>query len=151
MEQTEVRVGFRLIRITTEQFAFIEEAYNEGVKIGLSTNLNFRLDFEKKIIGVASTVKFLQNSVPFLIIEIRCFFLIHQDSWDAFPRNGEDIIIPKTFVSHLAVLTIGTCRGVLHAKTENTPYNKFLLPTINVNDLIKADLVFQLPSLEGEG
>jgi hypothetical protein len=39
------------------------------------------------------------------------------------------------------MLCVGTLRGVLHAKTENSVYNKFYLPTINVNDLVKTDIV----------
>jgi hypothetical protein len=35
------------------------------------------------------------------------------------------------------MLTIGTTRGVLHAKTEHTLFNQYLLPTINVNDIVK--------------
>lgn len=45
------------------------------------------------------------------------------------------------------MLTIGTTRGVLHSKTENTPFNSFLLPTLNVMELVKKDVVFKL---EGE-
>ena len=42
------------------------------------------------------------------------------------------------------MLTIGTTRGVLHSKTENTPFNSFLLPTLNVNELVKKDVVFKV-------
>ena len=41
------------------------------------------------------------------------------------------------------MLTIGTARGVLHSKTENTPYNKYLLPTLNVSDLVNNDLILK--------
>ena len=42
------------------------------------------------------------------------------------------------------MITVGTLRGVLHAKTENTEFNEFFLPTINVTDLIKEDIRFNL-------
>ena len=38
---------------------------------------------------------------------------------------------------------MGTLRGVLHAKVENTPYNMFILPTINVTELVKEDIVIK--------
>ena len=47
-------------------------------------------------------------------------------------------------MKHLSVITVGTARGVLHAKTENTPFNKFVLPTINVTELVKEDVSFDL-------
>ena len=34
-------------------------------------------------------------------------------------------------------MTIGTTRGILHAKTEGTCFNKYVLPTINVTEIIK--------------
>ena len=41
---------------------------------------------------------------------------------------------------HLVLLTIGTLRGVLHCKTENTEFEDLKLPTINVNELIPNDI-----------
>lgn len=69
------------------------------------------------------------------------------DSWNSFEdvKNSE-LTIPKNFISHLVMLSIGSTRGVLHAKTENTMFNKFLLPTINVNELIKEDMKFVMDS-----
>jgi hypothetical protein len=43
----------------------------------------------------------------------------------------------------MGMITVGTCRGILHAKTENTKFNQFLIPTINVAELIKEDSVFE--------
>ena len=40
------------------------------------------------------------------------------------------------FIRHLSAISIGTARGILHAKTENTAYNKYFLPTININELV---------------
>jgi len=38
------------------------------------------------------------------------------------------------------MLSVGTARGILHAKTENTPYNEFIIPLINVTEAVKADI-----------
>jgi hypothetical protein len=57
--------------------------------------------------------------------------------------NTKTIILPKGFVRHLAVLTVGTVRGILHTKTEGTDSNKFVLPTINVADMISDDAVLK--------
>jgi len=51
-------------------------------------------------------------------------------------------VIPKGFLTHLTVLTIGTARGVLHTKLEKTGFEKYLLPTLNISDLIKEDMTF---------
>lgn len=49
------------------------------------------------------------------------------------------------------MLTIGTARGVLHSKTESTPFNSFLLPTLNVNELVKKDVVFKIENTKEKG
>lgn len=43
------------------------------------------------------------------------------------------IMVPKSLLTHFAVLTVGTTRGILHAKTENTRLNHFSLPPVNVS------------------
>jgi len=45
-------------------------------------------------------------------------------------------------MTHLSVMTVGTARVVLHTKTEGTFFNRFLLPTINVPELVTDDIQF---------
>jgi len=37
--------------------------------------------------------------------------------------------------------TVGTARGVLHSKTESTPFNGLIIPPINVEQIIQEDIV----------
>ena len=77
-------------------------------------------------------------------MEIGCHFEIIEEHWDSlFNKETKELKLPKALALHLVMLTVGTLRGVLHAKTENTPYNKFFIPTINVNDLVKEDLLIK--------
>jgi len=134
-------VGFQLRQITTDQFAILAELYDSSIeKIGLSINLKFGLDKEKHIIASSVLVKFEQKKKPFIITEVTNHFDIEEKAWDSFFDSEDKAIIPKGFASHLVVLTIGTLRGVLHAKTENTEFNKFVLPTINVMNMVKDDV-----------
>ena len=54
------------------------------------------------------------------------------------------MIVPKGFLAHLAMITTGTSRGVLFAKTEATPFSKFIVPTLNVEEMIKKDAIFDI-------
>jgi hypothetical protein len=42
------------------------------------------------------------------------------------------------------MLTTGTSRGVLFAKTEATQFSKFIVPTLNVTEMIKEDASFDI-------
>lgn len=144
MSKEKNGVGFSLAKINTMQFAIIEDSFKEGLPINLDLNIKFGLNVEHKVLSVFFTFKLLQEKNPFLIIEVGDYFNIDGDSWSKFiDVKNNSITFPKGFASHLVLLTIGTTRGVLHSKTENTPFNKFVLPTINVNELIKSDVTLK--------
>ena len=67
------------------------------------------------------------------------FFCIEPNDWDTF-INEVAIIVPKSVITHFCVLTVGTVRGILHSKTEGTNYNGFVVPTINVTELVTGDI-----------
>jgi hypothetical protein len=144
MSKEKNGVGFSLAKINTMQFAIIKDSFKEGLPVNIDLNIKFGLNVEHKVISVFFTFKLLQEKNPFLIIEVGNYFNIDGDSWSNFiNENNNTITFPKGFASHLVLLTIGTTRGVLHSKTENTPFNKFVLPTINVNELIKSDVTLK--------
>ncbi len=137
------KIGFGLNKINTQQFAIIEDVYNsEDNDIIIETSLGFGVDSENASIISSVKIQFQQNKNPFLIIEVSCEFDVVDESWDKF-SNTNSIIIPKRFMAHLAMITVGTTRGVLHAKTKDTKFNVFILPTINVAEMVKEDSVFE--------
>ncbi|MBK5214532.1 MAG: hypothetical protein JJE55_12830 [Flavobacteriaceae bacterium] len=148
MAEEKNKIGFSLKKITTEQFAIIESSYKEGEVVELKAGLRFGINFDTHIISVIFSTSLIQGKSPFLLIEVGCHFNISKDAWKSFYNESKtELIVPKGFIGHLVMLTIGTTRGVLHSKTENTPFNNFLLPTLNVMELVKKDVVFKV---EGE-
>ncbi|OXB04393.1 hypothetical protein [Flavobacterium pectinovorum] len=135
--------GFALIAIKTEQFALFEENYSSKKEMNVTTSLEFKINEGEKRIGVFATFTFDQTKKPFVKTQVSCHFVIDPNSWKSFIKN-DLIIFPKSFIGHLTMLTIGTARGVLHAKTEGTEFNKFILPVINVNELVDKDAEFTI-------
>jgi hypothetical protein len=142
MESRKDIVEFSIARVTTEQFAIIEKSFADTEAINLNTNLRFALDRNQRIVAVFALFKFEQKGIPFLLVEVSCQFLIVPESWTNFIKDDITTIIPKGFMTHLGMITVGTARGVLHTKTEGTRFNDFVLPTINVVDMIKEDVSF---------
>lgn len=142
MESKKDVVEFLIAKVTTEQFATIEKAFAEHEEINLNTNLRFAIDRDQRMVVVFTLFKFEQKEIPFLIVEVSCQFIIAPESWIPFVKDDNTIIIPKGFLTHLGMITIGTARGVLHTKTEGTKFNDFVLPTINVMDVVKEDVAF---------
>lgn len=147
MEKKSIsKVPFRLNHISTEQFATIKSAFSEeGGKIGLSTSMSFGVNPTAKSIAAISKFEFDQNKNVFLLIEVACHFEIEDTAWNAMlEESGERLVLPEGLAMHFAVLTVGTARGVLHAKTEKTTFNQFVLPTVNLSGVIKDNIVLDL-------
>jgi hypothetical protein len=144
MEKKNQSIGFSLKRISTEQFAILTESFQEGKPLELSVNLRFGADKETRMVGSYANFKFGLEHQPFLLIEVGCHFEIELDAWEKMcSEDGQTMNFAKGFMAHLAMITVGTARGVLHAKTDNTPFNRFVLPTINVTDLVQEDIRFE--------
>lgn len=136
---------FALRKIFTEQFAIIEDAYKENEELQLSLAFKFGASSTERTITVISVFKFEVDKLPFLIIEAGCLFQISPDSWnELLQETGKKIVMPNGFINHLTTLTVGTTRGILHSKTENTPFNRFFIPTINVREQIKGDVEIEV-------
>ncbi len=145
MESKAQQIGFALRGIKTEQFAVLDENYTPKKTVNLSTDLQFKLDAENKYIGVFLTFQFEQEKKTFIKIEVSCHFQVHDDAWQGFMQKSDfQVVVHKGFLAHLTMITAGTARGILFTKTETTPFSKFIIPTLNVTELIKEDATFDL-------
>ncbi|HOH74159.1 MAG TPA: hypothetical protein PKW38_00095 [Paludibacteraceae bacterium] len=143
MKKENTQVGFALKGIKTEQFAIFEENYSPKKETSLGTELQFKLDQNNKQIAVFLGFEFLQGKKVFLKIQVSCHFKIEESSWNSLIQENK-LIVPKGFLAHLAMITTGTSRGVLFAKTEATPFSTFIVPTLNVAEMIKEDVSFDI-------
>ena len=135
-------ICFKLIGITTTEFAIIESILVKEENISLKTGIEFSVNITNNNISVEPKFIFSSENQPFMIIGIRCDFYITKESLDELLIENK-YIFPLGFITHLSVIAVGTARGVLHAKTENSLYNKYLIPTINLTEIIKSDLVIE--------
>jgi len=143
MDKThKVPAGFALSKLNVEQFAIIEDAFSDGEAVGLETTLQFAFNSEAKQIKCTVGIRFEQAGKPFLIFVSSNEYRITPETWESYcSQDGGDAgVFPKEFMAHLAALAVGTARGMLHVKTENSLFNRFFLPTINVAEMITEDL-----------
>lgn len=136
-------IGFLLQGIKTEQFAIFEENYLPKKRVKLGAGLQFKLDPQNKQLGTFLAFEFAQREKIFLKIQVSCHFKIQEDTWNSFLTENK-VIVPKGFLAHLAMITTGTTRGVLFAKTEGTLFSTFIIPTLNVENMIKEDGTFEI-------
>ncbi len=148
MEKKQPKIGFTLKKITTEQFAILPDAYQEDKDADMTTQVSFAINPENRMLGVKVLFRFSHGKATFLVLETSCHFEIAQAGWNEAKQQDEKLLFPVGFIQHLSMLTVGTARGVMHAKTENTDFNTFIVPTLNLTELLKEDLVFDLKNPE---
>lgn len=134
-------LGFAFSGIKTQQFAIIEEAYKKTGTFELAVNVGFSLDESNRTIIISVEFSFYKKETPFIILALDCFFEINKTGWSKLSHPDElSYIIPKTLSQHLTVLSVGTARGVLHAKTEGTIFNDYVLPTVDITKIVNKDV-----------
>lgn len=147
-------IGFAINNFRIEQFATISGFDGSHEDYKLSVQIGFSADAENQLIGNSMEVKFLsEDDKPFVIAAVAGSFEIDPNTWDNLLNDDKSAYtIPLHLARHLSVITTGTMRGVLLAKILNTApeYAAFVLPTLNLTELIEEDVSLPLVELEEE-
>lgn len=140
---TKKNINFRLLNIITEQFATFE-VENIPDENDLQSDLQFSINPENRVIACQMKFQFLHASQPIIALTVVCNFDIEATSWNEYILLNKKITLPKHLLEHLCAITVGTSRGILHSKTENTSFNKFIIPALNVTSLVEKEVVFEI-------
>lgn len=139
------KLGFAFTGLRTISFAIIEAANKKTGAVNLLSGLGFGIDIDEHT--VVCNVKFAfekKKDQPFLLLEVQGLFEIKKNDFEQkIKQSDNSYLVSKGLATHFAVLTIGSARGVLHAKTEGTIFNDYLLPTIDVKQMIEEDVVLE--------
>jgi len=150
MKNKQKVIEFNLLDIKIDQFAILEGIYNPKKEIGLSTSLQFKISEENKQLGCFLEIEYTQLKKVFLKIAVSGHFEIENKSWETLTNTAHpSLSVPKDFLAHLAMITVGTTRGILYAKTEGSIYSKFIVPIMNVAAMIPEDVSFELIKTNG--
>lgn len=135
------QIAFTLKGIHTEEFATFEDCYNSEEKIEVTKNFGFGASVPYCGIAVKFGITFKCNSVPFIKLVVICEFEVDENAFQNFEnKKTKTYRIPKGFLTHLSVITVGTARGILHAKLEKTKFQEFLLPMMDIKNILEEDL-----------
>jgi hypothetical protein len=135
---------FAFAGITTEQFALEPSNYNAQNKVDLTLNLNFKHTEKESMLGVFVTVNLKQEQNQLVLLQVGCHFKIHLDTWQQIiVQENNSLRLPLNFALHLATLATGTIRGVLHARLANSPFAHYVLPAINLTEILKEDIILR--------
>ena len=141
-----MKIDFKLEKIATLQFKILGKV-EPGTDLIAATAVTSSFDFKEKhsdrTITLFCNIKFHYTGKPLINIETSCTFSVQEEGWNSFQDHGKNrMVIPQQFALHLATIAVGTIRGILHAKTENTVYNQLIVPAINLTNIIIKEVEF---------
>lgn len=134
-------VRFRMFKINVDQFAILADNPVPNVKIDNKMSLD--ISQENRNIRINMTFNFSDGTNSLMLLKMNCEFNVHQEDWSRF-QTEDKIVIPKSIIDYFVVQTVGTARGILHCKTEGSPFNYIVLPPMDVSQMVKEDIVFHI-------
>lgn len=135
-------IPFRIRQIKTQQFAMFPDLLVNGKEVTVDSEFSFGVNTEVKNILCVTKLSYRQDENLLLTTEVHCIFDIREDGVNQLKEQGR---VGVDFLRYLATIAIGTVRGIIHTKTENTVLNSVVVPPINLVEAIKEDFVFKLP------
>lgn len=135
-------IRFRMAKISVDQFAILaDKAPSEGVSYSVGFGFNVAANASR--LACIFTIEFSFSEKPILKLSITCEFDIHEDDWNYRITDGV-LSISKEDLGFFANQTVGAARGILFCKTENSDFRDYILPPINLTDILDEDLAINL-------
>ena len=135
-------IRFRMAKINVDQFAILaDKAPYEGVSY--SVGIGFNVAANASRIACVFTIDFTFSERPILKLSITCEFDVHEEDWNNHIKD-DTLSISKEELGFFSNQTVGTARGILFCKTENSDFRDYILPPINLTDILDEDLEINL-------
>lgn len=128
---------FKMFKISTLQFAILSNEVPSNY--GFNTHAELKHSKDGSAIAVNMTFSFAEADKNIMLLQVQCEFAIHPD--DIKKLTAQNVVkIPKDVLDYFLAQTVGTARGILHCKTEGTPFNGMIIPPLDVTGMLKGDL-----------
>lgn len=136
------QISFTLGNIRTEQFAMFEDvlsSHNGAGEIKNNGSVSIGGDPASRVITISVQSDFKIAEMIAMTIKVCTAFIIESSSWKMLKDNNT-VTLPKDFVVHLESIALSITRGVLAAKTEGTCFSSYMIPLVNMSNLVKDDI-----------
>lgn len=124
-------INYQLIDIKINQFATNGLPQTNDNEISIVCNHGY--DRGEDVIGISMKCTYLENEIPFLILEVTTFFSLKFGDIQSYDKSADTLVLPSKFVKYLYQNCLPQLRGILFAKTLDTPYDKCILPLMNLS------------------
>jgi len=135
------QLRFKINKINTYKFETSDFTDTSIDKVRLETKIDFK-KIESHIIEIVVQSKFYRGDIKNEIINISAgiTYDIHPEDFAEFIQNDGTIIIPQNLAIYLSGLVVGSTRGILSVRTENTKFSQFIIPPTTLDSTIPSDI-----------
>lgn len=141
--------GFAIAAVSTEQFFANPSQYSTDSEVQLTFGFNFKLSAKEEMIGVFMHLSYHQGERALINLEVGCHFKIEPSSWkEISDETNQKLVLPQAVALHLCTIATGTARGILHAKLSGSPFAHYVLPAVNLTNVIKEDVELMMNSID---
>ena len=141
MEKLE-KIGYRILNIQTNQFATFPMPAEAGLimsNLNLNTSFSYGIAHSDRVFTCKLEILLGYEDSPLLKIETQATYLLHEDYFKELIENGQ-FRMPVLDVENFSSILYGATRGILLCKLENTAIKSFILPPINLYQIITHPL-----------
>ena len=131
-----MQMVFRYSHIRLDQFAtFDVTTERKPLSFQSSGEVQTGCNYEARTIVMTILANVKVDDQLVMTIKTSSYYELSKETWEELKKDGF-VEIPKEFLYHLGGLAFSTTRGVLFAKTEGTDLNTFILPIIQMDEVI---------------
>ena len=139
-------IPFRIFKIENDPIELHADLVNHDLKdVEFGFQVSFNGDIDARIIGCRTNYLFRQKETIISSLTVYCYFMIDPAFVESGLKNNV-LIFPKEFLRYIATISVGTARGIQHAKTQGTILNSLVIPPVNLMEIDIKD--FRLKVVE---
>jgi len=136
------KIPFRIFKIENDPIDLHADLVEENVDIEFGFQVSFNGDLKNRIIGCKTDYMFKQKDTVVSSLTVYCYFMIEENFVKA-KTVDKKLLLGKDFLRYLATISVGTARGIQHAKTQGTILNSLVIPPINLMEVDIQDFMLE--------
>lgn len=132
-------IRFQMYRANIEQFAIVSDISVKQTDVVVSTSTSFKYADAGRLIACVMRFEFKYAEQTLMILQLCCEFVINSNDLEQLKKD-KTLEIPQSLLEYFASQVVGTARGVILCKTEDTNLTNVIVPTMDVTRLFSKGI-----------
>jgi hypothetical protein len=136
-------IYYRITNFQLNQFATFEDKFQQSKEITINSNFGLAYNSGARTIRSTICIDFLQNEEMIMKVELSTFIEIKEESVNSLIKGNKLVLSPNLQIQ-FSSFGYGALRGIMYLKTINTPFANIILPPIEVSEMFKDPIEFEI-------